>query len=106
MSDQEFLALSRMYASEDERDVRYVDFIKDAKVYEQNLWSSNQPKDLNNFGFDTKKRSVDANVLLEEIKNIIKINRLRVGEYFADYDSLRKGVIPTNKFRGVISQMK
>ncbi|KAL4466875.1 hypothetical protein ABPG74_010472 [Tetrahymena malaccensis] len=106
ISDPEFNAISRMYSSEDEHDVRYVDFIRDTKVYEQHLWSSNQTKDFGAHGLDTRKRPVDANVLLEEIKNIIKINRLRVGEYFADYDPLRKGVIPTNKFRGVISQMK
>lgn len=45
-------------------------------------------------------------MILDEIKNIVKINRLRVDEYFKDYDPLRKGVIPTNKFRGVISEMK
>lgn len=49
--------------------------------------------------------SLDFNVILDEIKNIIKINRLRVDEYFKDYDPLRKGIIPTNKFRGVISEM-
>jgi len=92
-----------MYASEDEKDVRYVDFIRDTKVYEQTLWSSTLKQDFGSHGSDARKRSVDANVLLEEIKNIIKINRLRVGEYFADYDPLRKGIIPANKFRGVIS---
>jgi len=34
------------------------------------------------------------------------INRLRVGEYFHDFDPLRKGTIPANKFRSVISAMK
>lgn len=45
-------------------------------------------------------------MILDEIKNAIKTNRLRVDEYFKDYDPLRKGIIPTNKFRGVISEMK
>ena len=92
-----------MYASEDEKDVRYVDFIKDTKVYDQKLWSATETKDHSDFTGDNKKRPVDTLVLLEEIKNNIKINRLRVGEYFQDYDPLRKGTMPTNKFRGVIS---
>jgi hypothetical protein len=106
ISDAEFAAIVRMYASEEERDVRYVDFIKDTNVYGFSNWSSTIVTDLGHGGHDSRKRPVDANVLLEEIKNIIKINRLRVGDYFADYDPLRKGIIPTNKFRGVISSMK
>jgi len=43
---------------------------------------------------------------MDEIKNIVKINRLRIGEYFKDYDILRKGIVPKNKFRGIISEMK
>ena len=33
----------------------------------------------------------------------VQINRLRLGEYFKDFDPLRKGTIPKNKFRGVMS---
>lgn len=36
--------------------------------------------------------------MLDEIKNIVKTSRLRPAEYFRDYDPLRKGIIPTNKF--------
>jgi len=31
------------------------------------------------------------------------VKRLRLEEYFKDFDPLRKGAMPTNKFRGVIS---
>lgn len=106
LSDAEFQAIVKTYASEDEKDVRYVDFIRDAKVYEQTNWSSDFKKESSGYDSDARKRPVDALVLLEEVKNIIKINRLRVGDYFSDYDPLRKGIIPANKFRGVISQMK
>jgi Ca2+-binding EF-hand superfamily protein len=34
------------------------------------------------------------------------VKRLRLEEYFKDFDPLRKGIMATNKFRGVISQMK
>ena len=33
------------------------------------------------------------------------INRLRVKEYFMDFDPLRKGIVQYNKFRGVMSKM-
>ena len=45
-------------------------------------------------------------VLLEKIKCAIKVKRLRLTDYFKDFDQLRKGILPANKFRGVISQMK
>jgi Ca2+-binding EF-hand superfamily protein len=34
------------------------------------------------------------------------MNRLRCGEYFQDFDPLRKGLLPKIKFRGVLSKMK
>jgi Ca2+-binding EF-hand superfamily protein len=96
-----------MYYCEEEKDVRYVDFIRDTNVYEAMPVPSNQTK---NEGINTAlagtRRSYDIDVLLDDIKNFIKINRLRVGEYFKDFDPLRKGIIPENKFAGVISQMK
>jgi len=50
--------------------------------------------------------TVNAQDLLDKIKNHVKTHQLRVGEYFKDYDPLRKGIIATNKFRGVLSKMK
>lgn len=46
------------------------------------------------------------NVIIDEIKNTVKVNRLRVEEYFKDYDPLKKGRVTVNKFRGVISELK
>lgn len=40
------------------------------------------------------------------MKNEVKVNRLRVEEYFRDYDPLKKGTVTLNKFRGVISLLK
>lgn len=45
-------------------------------------------------------------MLLEQIKVAVKIKRLRLADYFKDFDPLRKGIMATNKFRGVLSQMK
>ena len=49
---------------------------------------------------------VDIRLLLEKIKNHVKLGQLRVDEYFKDFDPLRKGIITSNKFRGVLSKMK
>jgi Ca2+-binding EF-hand superfamily protein len=43
---------------------------------------------------------------LEKIKCAVKVKRIRLEEYFKDFDPLRKGLMPANKFRGVLSQMK
>ena len=102
LSDDEFNAIIRAYASEDEKDVRYVDFIRDTNVYKNDMMSSKNdiPGAIKS---DIDRRPVDITVLLDEIKNHVKINRLRLGEYFKDFDTLRRGTIPRNKFRGVIS---
>jgi hypothetical protein len=49
---------------------------------------------------------ISPSVLLEKIKCAVKVKRLRLGDYFKDFDQLRKGITAANKFRGVISQMK
>ena len=87
------------------KDGEFVDFIGDTRVYHNEFMSSKVivPGAIKS---DIDRRPVHTNVLLEEIKNHIKINRLRLGEYFKDFDTLRKGTIPKNKFRGVMSQMK
>lgn len=106
MSDEEFSAVSRMYATDNEKEIRYVDFIKDTRIYEMKLWSSTDNKVYGNYGNTTIRRPENEIVLLESLKNIVKNNRLRLNEYFKDFDPLRKGIIPANKFRGVLSQNK
>lgn len=49
---------------------------------------------------------VDMQVLLNWLKTQIKVNSIRIDEYFIDYDPLRKGIVPKNKFRGILSLMK
>jgi hypothetical protein len=53
-----------------------------------------------------EKEKLQPSVLLEKIKCAVKVKRLRLNEYFKDFDPLRKGTLPSNKFRSVISQMK
>lgn len=37
--------------------------------------------------------------IIDKIKNIVKIKRIRLSEFFQDFDSLRKGVLSKAKFR-------
>jgi len=41
-----------------------------------------------------------------KIKNAAKINRLRMIEFFQDYDPLRKGCVAPPKFRGAVEALK
>ncbi len=44
--------------------------------------------------------------LLKKIKVQVKKDRIRVGEFFLDHDSLRKGSVPIQKFRSVLDGCK
>jgi len=95
-----------MYFCEDEQDIRYIDFINETKVYASKIPANFKDTQDSSSKFAAQKRPVHESVLLDEIKHIVKINRLRFEDYLADYDPLKKYFLPKNKFRGVISQMK
>lgn len=43
---------------------------------------------------------------MTKIKNVIKKDRIRLGEFFQDHDLLRKGKIFKQKFQGVLHSQK
>jgi len=43
---------------------------------------------------------------MTKIKQIVKKDRIRLGEFFKDHDVLRKGSVPVSKFRGVLYAQK
>lgn len=56
----------------------------------------------NNFyTYQTHFRNYNKTILevIDKIKNIVKINRVRLQEFFDDFDTLRKGVVTKAKFR-------
>ena len=60
----------------------------------------------NNFyTYSTHTRNYDSSVqeVIDKIKNVVKINRIRLQEFFNDFDSLRKGVVTKAKFRTAIN---
>lgn len=122
LSDAEFKAVIRYYQAEDNDEVRYVDFITDTNIYSDMVQNSDtgdknqkkEPHQISNEAYKsiylglgtTKTGNIEFDNLLAKIKNHIKINQIRVEDYFKDFDGLRKGVITSNKFRGVLSKMK
>jgi hypothetical protein len=120
LSDYEFNAIVKLYYSDDQKDVRYVDFIKDTQPTNEFIGSSKskeklelephqqQRASLEHIGLCQKnpQKSVEEIVILNKIKTAVKINRLRMNDYLKDYDPLKKGILPANKFRGILSAMK
>lgn len=119
LSDEEFNAIVKLYYSDDQKDVRYVDFIKDTQP--NNEFGTNKHKEkidlephqqqkasLEHLGLCQRnpQKSVEEIVILNKIKTAVKINRLRMNDYLKDYDPLKKGILPANKFRGILSSMK
>jgi len=49
--------------------------------------------------------SVDIDELLKRIRHHVLVNRIRVEEFFQDFDPLRHGSIPTSRFRMGLSAM-
>lgn len=54
----------------------------------------------------TRKPITDLKLLMVELKRYIKVNRIRLREFFQDHDQLRKGKITSAKFRTVLNQQK
>lgn len=63
----------------------------------------------NNFyTYQTHSRVYDSDVMevIDKIKNVVKINRIRLQEFFNDFDTLRKGVVTKAKFRTAMNMAK
>lgn len=121
LSEPEYKAIVKYYRSDEDGDIKYVDFINETtpsafegtfsgsptKTTTQPLQVS-QEKEKTSSPYRTSYGSGEVNLgfLLEKIKNHVKLGQLRVDEYFKDFDPLRKGIITSNKFRGVLSKMK
>jgi hypothetical protein len=63
----------------------------------------------NNFyTYQTHFLNIDFNLkdILDKIKHTVKINRIRLQEFFSDFDSLRKGYVTKAKFRTALDMAK
>lgn len=113
MSDYENQCLTNQYLTKDGKDVNYQLFIQDClgeQILDQEIVIRNKEqqklKDRVEEIQNIQVGTVDMDVLLNWLKTQIKTNSIRIDEYFIDYDPLRKGIVPKNKFRGILSLMK
>ena len=62
----------------------------------------------NFFTYQTHSRTYTKEVrdVIEMIRYTVKVNRIRLNEFFIDFDSLRKGVVTKAKFRTAINMAK
>ena len=105
VSEEENRAICKLYASddEDESEVCYLEFLKDTKPFDFSYMTVIKDEVKRGTG---QPRVIPDNVqgVLEELRKVTKLNRLRFREYFQDFDTLRKGLVKRNKFRSVIFQ--
>ena len=95
-----------MYGT-DSGDVNYVKFINDTQPnYFGHFTGEKADPSANKYGGARNRGLQDFSLLLDKIRKEVMVNRIRVKEYFMDFDPLRQGFIQFNKFRGVLSKMK
>ena len=93
-------------AGEDKHKVNYqtstIIFEKE-KEFVPSLSSAN-----NYYTYQTHFLNIDFNLkdTLDKIKNRVKTNRIRLTEFFEDFDKLRKGITTKAKFRSALDMAK
>lgn len=103
MTDEQSKAICKMYVTDDQLEVKYLEFLDDTKPYDFSYMT--EIKDTFKRGTGMP-RNLPENIedILSELRKISKINRLRYKEYFKDFDPLNKGNMKKNKFKGVVYQ--
>jgi hypothetical protein len=103
MSDFEIEAIVQIYGT-DKNEVKYMEFINDGTPVKTGLENEmNLTKKPTYVGHvNTFKGAEEFEGLIFKLKAIIKKDRIRLNEFFQDHDILRKGVITSQKFRGVL----
>lgn len=102
ITEEEFKVLCKAYGTE-EGDIRYIDFLNDTKPWDFDYL--NEKKEDVKHGTGTPKEIPETiKGILEELRRLTKVNRVRYKEYIQDFDPLRKGLVTKNKFVGVIFQ--
>ena len=102
LSEEEFRVLSKVYGTE-EGDLRYADFLKDTRPWDFDYMTQTKEEWRRGTG-EPKDIPESVKGMLEELRKVAKVNRVRFKEYFQDFDPLNKGLITKNKFASVIFQ--
>ena len=108
ISDPHLEILMKKYGDPIPNEINYVVILNDAKEFGENKdlikdKESYSMEKLGNKKFvpSTHFTNIDFNIkdILDKIKHTVKINRIRLNEFFEDFDPLRKGTCTKAKFR-------
>jgi Ca2+-binding EF-hand superfamily protein len=106
INDQETQSVVNIYANK-LGDIEYMRFLNDCDVlsYTINDPFTGAKSTYRNTNIDfSGSKAIDG--LMQKIREQVKRNRIRVGEFFQDHDPLRKGVIDATKFRTTLYAQK
>eukprot|EP00818_Percolomonas_sp_WS_P000501 CAMPEP_0117441458 /NCGR_PEP_ID=MMETSP0759-20121206/3646_1 /TAXON_ID=63605 /ORGANISM="Percolomonas cosmopolitus, Strain WS" /LENGTH=969 /DNA_ID=CAMNT_0005233315 /DNA_START=172 /DNA_END=3081 /DNA_ORIENTATION=+ len=111
ISASEYKLLEKVYYNADEDCVMYLDLIRDVDPSETDTSGGTDGEGSECFvrftgGKNNAGAENDLNEIIEEVRSQVKRNRIRMREYFLDFDPLRKGYVTENKFRSVLSSSK
>eukprot|EP00743_Colponemidia_sp_Colp-15_P002007 GILK01002181.1.p1 GENE.GILK01002181.1~~GILK01002181.1.p1 ORF type:complete len:916 (-),score=199.27 GILK01002181.1:158-2905(-) len=115
MTDEEFNAVSREYASEQANLICYAKFLDDGRVEQAFTSPTNGSATVDGISnglqatvlspANNRRGEVDIQRVLDHIQEVVFKRRIRVPDFFRDYDVLRKGFVPKAKFRTALSMM-
>lgn len=124
LNDGDIDILMKKYGDPISNEINYVVILNDAKDSGEDKsklvgQSENDEKKVeefipslssaNNFyTYQTHFLHIDFNIkdVLDKIKHTVKINRIRLMEFFTDFDTLRKGIVSKAKFRTALDMAK
>lgn len=123
LSDLDIEILMKKYGDPISNEINYVVILNDAKDIGEDKASSaieyiQEKKEVefipslssaNNFyTYQTHFLHIDFNIkdIIDKIKHTVKINRIRLQEFFNDFDKLRKGIVSKAKFRTALDMAK
>lgn len=122
IQDNDIEILMKKYGDQISNEINYVVILNDAKdAGEKNIKLDQghvqvEHKEIipvlssaNNFyTYQTHFLNLDFNIkdVMDKIKHKVKINRIRLNEFFQDFDTLRKGVCTKSKFRTALDMAK
>lgn len=122
IKDNDIEILMKKYGDQISNEINYVVILNDAKeAGEKNIKTEeikvvHKEEELipvlssaNNFyTYQTHFLNLDFNIkdIIDKIKHRVKINRIRLNEFFQDFDILRKGICTKSKFRTALDMAK
>lgn len=121
IKDNDLDILMKKYGDPISNEINYVVILNDAKDAGEKQLVSNVKKETkheeiipilssaNNFyTYQTHFLNLDFNIkdIMDKIKHIVKVNRIRLNLFFEDFDTLRKGTCTKAKFRTALDMAK